>query len=191
MKKLSFIFIIISMVINFVNGLTNVFQYDQMVQIFAQAGMDFPISKSFFIAFCVVSMIVPIVLGAIDLVFLTKKETNANTILGLGIASIFLVGLLGGIFMTIYGSQAKAASNAPQANTNVNVAPNATVDASSNASRATDNNAPRDFFSVGDEVLTPDGRKGKITSIEDSLANVHFEDGGSDLLVGTDALKRP
>lgn len=191
MKKLSFIFIILSMVVNFANGLANVFQYDQMVQIFAQAGIDFPISKAFFITFCVIGMIVPLVLGVIDLVFLTKKQTNDGVLLGLGIASIFFVGLLGGIFMTIYASQRKAAANAPQANTNVNAAPNRAADPTPNAPRGTDNAAPRTFFSVGEEVLTPNGRKGKITSIEDSLANVHFEDGGSDLLVGTDALKRP
>ena len=189
MKKLSFIFVILSMVINFVNGLTNVFQYDSMVQIFAEAGLEFPISKSFFVSICILSMIVPLLLGTIDLIFLTKKGTSDSALLGLGIASIFFVGLLGGIFMTIYASQRKTAGTIPSGNTGF--PSNNSPQANPSASKPSDYNAPRDFFKVGDEVLTPDGRKGKITSIQDSLANVHFEDGGNDLLVGTDALKRP
>ena len=189
MKKLSFIFVILSMVINFVNGLINVFQYDSMVQIFAEAGLEFPISKAFFVSICIIGMIVPLLLGAIDLVFLAKKETSDSTLLGLGIASIFFVGLLGGIFMTVYASQRKSARTAPIGN--AGFPSNNGPQANPSAVKPSDYDAPRDFFKVGDEVLTPDGRKGKITSIQDSLANVHFEDGGNDLLVGTDALKRP
>lgn len=188
MKKLSYVFVIILMVINFANGLTNVFQYDAMVQIFAQAGMEFPISKAFYIAFCVVMMIIPIVFGAIDIVFLSKKDSNASLILGMGIASIFFVGLLAGIFMIVYANQLKAAKNQSAQNVSFSQSPNGTMTSSP---RPSDYDAPRDFFKVGDEVLVPDGRKGKITSIQDSLANIHFEDGDNDLLVGTDALKRP
>lgn len=189
MKKLSYIFVIISMVINFANGLTNVFQYEAMVNIFAQAGMDFPISKTFYVAFCIVAMIIPIVFGAIDIVFLSKKDANASLILGMGIASIFFVGLLAGIFMIVYANQLKTAKSQPAPNASFTQNPIDTGIPSS--PRPSDYDAPRDFFKVGDEVLVPDGRKGKITSIQDSLANIHFEDGGNDLLVGTDALKRP
>ena len=90
--------------------------------------------------------------------------------------------------MIVYANQLKAAKNQSAQNVSFSQSPNDTMTSSP---RPSDYDAPRDFFKVGDEVLVPDGRKGNITSIQDSLANIHFEDGDNDLLVGTDALKRP
>jgi len=169
--------------------------FDSLLSLLSEYGVESFLSQSACVAILAVSLALSGILTAATAFFLFWKKKYPAVIMGLGIADLFLVSLLSGIFVIIYASSLRYLAAFPQAGYSSAQSSPETPKTGPSRPSPSDYDAPSSSsnagFAIGDKALTPDGRIGIVVSLKDGEAVVRFTDGSRDLIVQATDLRKP
>lgn len=204
MKTIANVFLALGILANLIVCVSYSLSYAQVAQYFAQNGMDFAsfMNPAVWVAALVISFLISVVIAVLSFIALNKQPLNKTFLLVMGILCVLMNSRVAGILMLVYvstldgakGTQSAKATPTPSTpKDEYSIDPH---DYDAPESHKEEEKGPesgpsaRSYFSVGDKVITPGGKRGTITAISYNQANVSFQDGSGDRIMPTDSLRR-
>lgn len=207
MKIASNVFLIIALTLGIACSAFCLANYDAVLYVFADMGYDVSnfLTKEEWIRSWVMTIVEVALISGLSLFAVNKKPLSPAFLLTMGILSLFMLGLLPGLFMLLYYGKVRQAELQGKARNSEYAPKREAFDKREYAIDPKDYEAPSPEapkeepkplivdgtdIKVGDRVLTSGGKIGKVTAISYSQANVSFEDGSGDRILSLSSLSR-